>query len=288
MADKATSLLPADALRDLHVGVSISNSPDLPTLGLLPRHVELALGEVTRTVLLSGGSVAYGGHLDPGGFTAFLEGEVQKYTRRRDAPLRVYLAWSVHRALPLSAIRATRERLALSGKVVTLDPDGQPIDPTHDRGEGPCVGEGPNVVRASLTGLREHMNAATHARIVLGGKREGFTGRLPGVIEEAILAVRDDKPLYVAGGFGGAAADIAEELGFLPDSTFPFSRPVPEAVAGGLRELREQLDVAGWRPTDNGLTDDENRRLAVSHRPSDVASLVAVGLARRYREQQKE
>jgi len=30
----------------------------------------------------------------------------------------------------------------------------------------------------------------------------------------------------------------------------------------------------------NGLGDDENRRLAASHRPSDIAALVSLGLGR--------
>jgi hypothetical protein len=34
--------------------------------------------------------------------------------------------------------------------------------------------------------------------------------------------------------------------------------------------------------TDNGLTAEENRQLAVTHRPSEVASLVAVGLKRTF------
>ena len=35
-----------------------------------------------------------------------------------------------------------------------------------------------------------------------------------------------------------------------------------------------------WTGLKNGLSDDENRRLAASHRPSDIATLVSLGLGR--------
>ena len=39
---------------------------------------------------------------------------------------------------------------------------------------------------------------------------------MPGVVEETLLAVRAGQPVYVAGGFGGAAGDIAHRLGRWP------------------------------------------------------------------------
>jgi hypothetical protein len=36
----------------------------------------------------------------------------------------------------------------------------------------------------------------------------------------------------------------------------------------------------GWRLLNNGLDDAENRRLAATHRPSEIAALVATGLGR--------
>nr|VFJ60361.1 MAG: hypothetical protein BECKDK2373C_GA0170839_108024 [Candidatus Kentron sp. DK] len=35
------------------------------------------------------------------------------------------------------------------------------------------------------------------------GKRMGFTGDWPGLVEEAIFALETDQPIYLAGGFGG-------------------------------------------------------------------------------------
>jgi hypothetical protein len=47
------------------------------------------------------------------------------------------------------------------------------------------------------------------ARIVLGGKLRGFSGFAPGIFEEAVVAMERRVPLYILGGFGGAAAVLA-------------------------------------------------------------------------------
>ena len=52
------------------------------------------------------------------------------------------------------------------------------------------------------------------ARVILGGKVNGYTGIVPGIYEEANFALDADigVPLYILGGFGGAAGRIAEFL----------------------------------------------------------------------------
>src|ERR1700747_3069432 len=95
---KEAQLLPSNALKDIRLGISVSDSPDLARLGLLEAHFRLALGEIARCVLVSGGFLAYGGHLHPDGYTTFLEQELHRYSRR-DRPLHICLAWQEHREL---------------------------------------------------------------------------------------------------------------------------------------------------------------------------------------------
>lgn len=47
-------------------------------------------------------------------------------------------------------------------------------------------------------------------RICLGGKLEGYEGKEPGIVEEARFALEFNKPLYLLGGFGGAARCFGE------------------------------------------------------------------------------
>lgn len=60
-----TELLPADALKGKRLGFSVSDSPDLERLGLLDTHFRMTLGELARTVVIAGGTLYYGGHLQP-------------------------------------------------------------------------------------------------------------------------------------------------------------------------------------------------------------------------------
>ncbi len=50
------------------------------------------------------------------------------------------------------------------------------------------------------------------ARILMGGKMDDYSGWLPGLFEEALLTLEKGKPLYILGGFGGAAKVLADVL----------------------------------------------------------------------------
>jgi hypothetical protein len=50
------------------------------------------------------------------------------------------------------------------------------------------------------------------ARVALGGKLESYSGFLPGIFEEALVTLRCGVPLYILGGFGGAATCLADAM----------------------------------------------------------------------------
>ena len=65
-----------------------------------------------------------------------------------------------------------------------------------------------------LSVLRYHLTnlLSPGCRICLGGRIHGFEGHYAGVAEEAYFALEMNKPLYVVGGFGGAAAAVCAAL----------------------------------------------------------------------------
>lgn len=258
------------------LGVSISDSADLPQLGLTETHIRMALGEVARATLIAKGRLSYGGHLRDDGYTAFLIHECEKYGTR-DRPLTCYIPWSVHRRLTVDEIDAHRRAIGLYGTYVFLDHAGQPIeDPTADR-DSEAQEVGGREAADSLTAARGHLTMTCDARLVLGGQRTEFQGHMPGVVEETILAIRSERPVFVAGGFGGAAGDIARVLGLDPDDwlRLPDGSDRPD-----LRQLVSAVAESAWSPTDNGLTVEQNQQLAVSYRASEVASLVIHGMTK--------
>jgi hypothetical protein len=50
------------------------------------------------------------------------------------------------------------------------------------------------------------------ARILLGGSLDRYSGFLPGLLEEALVTLQQKKPLFILGGFGGAAEVLARAV----------------------------------------------------------------------------
>jgi hypothetical protein len=50
-------------------------------------------------------------------------------------------------------------------------------------------------------------------------KIDSYSGRMPGILEEAMIALALRQPIYVLGGFGGAAQLAGELLGLATTAT---------------------------------------------------------------------
>ena len=97
-----------------------------------------------------------------------------------------------------------------------LDKEGRPIG--HDIKGGPSpTAFSDEDWASSLTAMRRVQTEAIDARIVLGGRVTNFKGRMPGIAEEAEFALKSNQPLYLLGGFGGCARDIASDMGLMPE-----------------------------------------------------------------------
>jgi hypothetical protein len=273
-------MLPRHALAERWIALSASESPDLDRLGLREAHVRFALGEIARAVLTGGGRLAYGGNLQPDGYTAFLVQELERQQQGENL-IQLCIAWPVHCAMSGAEIRAVDRDLPIAARIIYLDLDGKQIDdPMSGRGENPQAVT-PDETARGLTAMRRFMTERSHARVLLGGRRSGFTGRLPGLMEEALLALEAGLPLFLAAGFGGATLDIAQALGLHGD--WPPSagdEDENERLLEGRRLLAEIAARPGWRMPANGLNDDENRRLASTYRSGEIAALVSLGVGR--------
>jgi hypothetical protein len=145
------------------------------------------------------------------------------------------------------------------------------------------------------------------ARFAIGGATEKHKGRMPGIIEELMLALATNSPIYVAGGCGGAARDAGSLLGLaqprtgeaprslralsstlqsalddiaskLRPSPWPGLPVKPEEVATFLREHA----IGGSKWPDNGLTARENRLLFEATSWREIRRLVHKGLLQRF------
>ncbi|MED3201288.1 TIR domain-containing protein [Bacillus toyonensis] len=291
-AEQETSGDQLDILKSIKVGLSISDSPDLKSYGISDMHLEDALVEFSRYLLVSGAKLMYGGDLRHGGFTEILHNLVRNYF-----PEDVQSAHKIHnyQAWPLYLNIPTETRAELN-KVVTFEMIEPPenIQKTNIFLPPNCK-ENRVIWAKSLSKMREEMNKNLDVRVLMGGAVQNYKGKYPGLLEEAFLALRDGKPLYLLGGFGGCTRAIIEVLlGNTPEelsedfqiSNMEYLEMVQEyntkkendepiAYENMLAFFKEK----GIGSLNNGLTDQENLTLFFTPHIPEMISLVLKGLA---------
>jgi hypothetical protein len=274
MAGRAGAMSYQKALSQRAIAISISESPDMEVLGLAEEHLRDAMAEVARHLLAVGARLIYGGDLRSNGFTELLFELVTRHPRAAapgDARAAVtnYFAWPVHIGMDQHTVTNVIDQLKGAAEVVFLAEDGQVLSQEERFKLSPQVATEDQWAN-SLTAMRRVLTEVSDARIVLGGRVDGYKGRMPGVAEEALSALQAGHPLYVLGGFGGCAHDIAEELGVATKRAT--SRPTWPA-----RSAFTGYNADGLR---NGLDANENALLARTVHVDQAVSLILRGLFR--------
>lgn len=79
------------------IGLSISDAPDLAERSMGQVHLEDAMVECARHLLVQGASLGYGGDLRPGGFTEILFELVRTHNRAGTKErIHNFLSWPIH------------------------------------------------------------------------------------------------------------------------------------------------------------------------------------------------
>lgn len=255
------------------VAISTSDSPDMAALGLGEGHLKEATAELALQLLAADANLAYGGDLRVAGFTRLLFQLVLRYTPTADlrSTVRVtnHLAWPVHIRMPVDQIKALATELRGAAEIVLLGCDGTPLS-LDARGRLPTRAPSDNEWLSGLTAMREFQRFSTDARVLLGGQVANYKGRMPGVAEEALLSLRAGQPLYLIGGFGGCARDVAETIGLV------------EPWSGSRNGWTGRRDFERWTGGDlnNGLSSKENQALASTPYIGQAVILVLRGIHR--------
>ncbi len=100
-------------------------------------------------------------------------------------------------------------------------------------------GSGGAAAADALTAMRRTMAKETLLRVVASGKVIGYQGRMPGIVEEALLHAEAGRLVVPLGAFGGAARGAAIALGLLPDSAGVEYAETGEGYGGSLEALRK-------------------------------------------------
>lgn len=147
--------------------------------------------------------------------------------------------------------------------------------------------------------------------VFIGGRLSGFSGIMPGIMEEFLLAARTRKPIFLFGGMGGASGVLARALctrGKMPRPkklTLDYYRDQASSrKQDALKPLLDELERGDPKPKQrfdelwsliqehrhgdlgrlfkNGLSDSENRKLIRTLNTSEAVSLAWQGISRTF------
>lgn len=278
-------------LEGKNVAISISESPDSDILGIGKAMFEDLSVELARHLLISGAHLVYGGDLRPGGFTELFKDLTYQYgIYEKDKTLKNYftnyLAWPIYIGMSPTTQAEYKSCRVICQKATI--PDTIPTG-LHDLMLPPTTVDNLYYWAESLKAMRQEMESNIDARIILGGRVTGFKGYMPGLYEEAINAANAKHPIYLLGGFGGAALRLIKLIKGETTSEKLFeeccsNRSYQEFVSYLDKEKGEMnfkaLDifVNNMRVLNNGLSDEENDRLFVTTNVTEIIALVLKGL----------
>ena len=273
------------------VAISISESPDASILGIGKAMFEDLSVELARHLLISGAHLVYGGDLRPGGFTEMFKGLTYQYgIYEKDKTLKNYftnyLAWPIYIGMSPTT-QAEYKFCRVICQKATI-PNTIPTN-LHEKKVPPTSVENLYYWAESLKAMRQEMETNIDARIILGGRVTGFKGYLPGLYEEAINAANAKHPIYLLGGFGGAALRLIKLIKGETTSKKLFeeccSNHSYQEFVSYLDKEKEEMNfkaldiyVNNMGVLNNGLSDDENERLFVTTNVTEIIALVLKGL----------
>lgn len=278
-------------LEGKNIAISISESPDSSSLGIGKAMFEDLSVELARHLLVSGAHLVYGGDLRSGGFTELFKDLAYQYgIYEKDKTLKNYftnyLAWPIYIGMS-PATQAEYKSCRVHCQKAAI-PDTIPTD-LHGQMVPPNTVEKLYYWAESLKAMRQEMESNIDVRIILGGRVAGFKGYMPGLYEEAINAANSKHPIYLLGGFGGAAYRLIKLIKGEITSEEMFgeccSYSSYQEFVSFLDKEKEQmnfnaLDVFSnnMDVLKNGLTKEDNERLFVTTNVTEIIALVLKGL----------
>lgn len=293
--DKIDVLARKHILTGKNIGVSVSESESLNELGYGVSHLKDAIVEIARYILALGGRLTYGGDMRNGGFTELFFDLLAYY--KADKLLPPYKRFNSYLSWPLSLQLSTEKEAELKQNV-TFKKVAPPTDlklPNLQKFLQPNTSENLYIWARCLTKMREEMESSCDARIFIGGKQKGFKGKCPGILEEVSIAIKHEHPLYLIGAFGGITQSIIEALDNRRTEAFSKEYYFDSSEYRGFFDLyntkhaEDAIDYDQYFATlknlgfqgvskSNGLSVEDNKRLAVTPHLNEIVYLIIKGL----------
>lgn len=286
-------------LKGKTIGISISESDNLSELGFGVSHMKDAMIEIARYILALGGNIAYGGDMRQGGFTELMFDLLAYY--KADKELNPHERFYSYLAYPLSATLTLQKEAEFSHIVSfkkVIPPNDLEINDINEflKPDSPY---NLYIWARCLTKMREEMEKECNARIFIGGRTNRFKGKCPGILEELLIAINNNHPVYLIGSYGGITKDAIDALG--GNKTESFS----ESYQFINKDYQEMASLFNSKHTEglidysqyfsllqnfglnkiaelNGLSIADNLRLTKTPHISEIVYLILKGLAKRF------
>lgn len=291
-----------NSLPDVTLGISASYSEDMTCFGLRPQHLELTISKIAQAMVMCGGKLSYAGGQavnSPNIALRLLQetGQILKKIRlqqrrsnniHRDEPQ--YSPTATVRLTPFSCIidsKALDDIASLSrdvasyGEINVVNTDRNNLD--DDENTLPGSSENKSVAH-SLSTHRRSLPNNCNARLAISGKMipastanpDGYQGVMPGIFEESLYALREGQPLYIVGGFGGAAAILSD---IVNKTNIYYGQPnLIKFIYDRFKDTFEEIEYL-YNSASTGLNATDIHRLATTRRPYEVAHLLLKGLS---------
>jgi hypothetical protein len=203
-------------LNQNNIGVSISDpsNEELIGIGQTSAHLVQLSQDLARHLISRGANLIYGGDLRESGFTEFIFNEalaLQARMQLKNIQIINYIAWPIY-VNDTVDIKNWKAKYRPIAKMTESPPpeDVEDLIPNKDVFLPPTNSQNLFVWSKSLTEMRREMIKSCNVRICVGGKHTGYKGRMPGVLEEIIIAIEMNLPLFLLGGFGGVTASVCK------------------------------------------------------------------------------
>ncbi len=206
-----TSIPVPQLLRNKKIAISVSINEDLYKLGFSEQHLNDISLEIARYILINDGVALYCGDLREGGFTKYFTELSNQYRKLDDEIYRFknYFAYPYKKNLTKNVLIDFKSKKI---DVVIMPPPSTITYNDEKKYDVSNIVEDRYTYCECFREMRERVSKESDARIVLGGKVGNYLGYIPGILEETLYSLIENKPVYIIGGFGGAAKEIINIL----------------------------------------------------------------------------
>lgn len=265
------------------IGLSISDvsNDELMILGQDASYLKSLSQILVQKLLHNGACIVYGGDLRDDGFTKYILDEAEIVYHRtggKDVLIKDFLAAPVYNAQQEQIVKWSADYHNVC-KIKKVD---YPSDVKDGLSKS-------YVFSRSLSHMREVMISECDIRICAGGRITGYKGCMPGILEEVEIAIKQEKPLFLVGGFGGITSKICKYI---------LAKELPEELSlewqlknnDNYEELLKDyksnmgdIDYSWIKSIDistlrNGLNDSDNQRLFITPFVDEAVYLISKGL----------